>query len=184
MFVDPDLALRALSALTSDPTNARNVEKYQYEYTLSNISRVNAAIGEALSKFSGRLGMLQVETALTSVRLALEACKDLIHAEERDLDGVYGRVSELRRIAEEARTKARWEVLGPGVGKIEESEVAVAIKAAEKEMRVVMDDLTWWRMLGRVDEIGVIVGNAVRRVWCKDLEAKACFFLYISIHRC
>ena len=35
-----------------------------------------------------------------------------------------------------------------------------------------MDELNWWVMLGSVDEIGMIVGNGIRKVWCRELEDK------------
>lgn len=173
IFVDPHLALRALSTLASDPKNARNVQAYQHDYTLSNLSLVTASIDAVLAKFPATskpgMGMIRAETALTRVRLALEACRAVVRAEERDLDAVFLRANELRGLVEEARARAHAEVLGAKAG---EPEVAAAMKLAAGDMKAVMDHLTWWRMLGRVDEIGLIVGNAVRRVWCKDLETK------------
>lgn len=124
--------------------------------------------------------MIRAETALTRVRLALEACRAAIRTEERDLDAVFLRANELRGMAEEARAKAHAEVLGAKAGEAGEPEVAAAMKLAAGDMKAVMDHLTWWRMLGRVDEIGLIVGNAVRRVWCKDLEAKVRLALQIK----
>lgn len=118
--------------------------------------------------------MIRAETALTSVQLALEACKAAIYAEERGLDAVFLRANELRGLVEEAKAKAHADVLGSKAGSKGEPEVATAMTLAAKDMKAVMDHLTWWRMLSRVDEIGLIVGNAVRRVWCKDLEAKVC----------
>jgi len=49
-------------------------------------------------------------------------------------------------------------------------DVTEAIVKAEKDMRKVMDSLTWWRTVWRVDEIGDIVTYAVENAWCKDLE--------------
>jgi hypothetical protein len=48
--------------------------------------------------------------------------------------------------------------------------VTDAIVKAEKDMRRVMDSLTWWRAVWRVDELGAIVTYAVENAWCKDLE--------------
>jgi hypothetical protein len=33
-----------------------------------------------------------------------------------------------------------------------------------------MDELSWWRVMWRVDEIGVMVCSALKGAWCKDLE--------------
>lgn len=54
-------------------------------------------------------------------------------------------------------------------------EVDEAIKLAEQEMRPIMDRLTWWRMIWKVDEISSIVGTAVTQTWCHDLERKVRF---------
>lgn len=181
IFVEPHIALRSLSTLTSDPKNARNVQTYQHDYTLSNVSSVNVAIKAILAKFPNKPGMIRTETALTSVRLALEVCRAAIHREEKDLDVVFLRANELRGIMEEAKAKAYAEVLGSKTGEKGEPEVAAAMTLAAKDMKAVTDYLTWWRMLSRVDEIGIIVGNAVRRVWCKDLEAKVSTLLNLTV---
>ncbi|KAF7980721.1 hypothetical protein HWV62_36723, partial [Athelia sp. TMB] len=160
IFVEPHLALRALSTLASDPKNARNVEKFQHDYTRSNIALVNGAISAILEKFPQKPGMVRAETALSGVRLALEACRDAIKGEEQDLDAVFLRANELRGMVEEAKVKAHAEVLGAKAGEMGEPAVEAAMSVAAKDMKGVMDYLTWWRMLGRVDEIGVLVGNA------------------------
>jgi hypothetical protein len=48
--------------------------------------------------------------------------------------------------------------------------VGKALADAKREIGAVMRRLTWWRLVWQVDEIGSIVGDAVRRMWCRDLE--------------
>ena len=56
--------------------------------------------------------------------------------------------------------------------KAAENVVAEALIQAQKQMTVIMDNLTWWRMLLRLDEISYLVNVAVERTLCPDLERK------------
>lgn len=172
LFVDPNLALEALDSLRSDPKAARNIMEYKTYFLNSNVSAVNHAISEIL-KERATITKLRAQTALTIIELALKACRESCKRAQWDIDVVCARVSELRARVEEAKARVKGDVLGrDGM-----SEVEAALKRASKEMKSVMDDLTWWKMLWKVDEIGEIVGNAVRRVWCKDLEEKVGFLV-------
>lgn len=170
MFVDPEMALHATQTLREDPKAPRNVEEYRTKYMDSHVGDVNTAISNILQN-AGSVSRLREQTALGLIRTALEECRYVVKNAEQDLDLVSARVSDLRSEVEQAKAMARGQVLGhQGT-----DEVHKAMNHAEKEMKEVMDDLTWWTMLGRVDEIGMIVGNAVRRVWCRELEDKVCF---------
>ena len=157
MFVDPGMALRATEALREDPKAPRNVEEYRTKYMDSHVGDVNTAISNILRN-AGSLSRLRQQTALNLVRTIVESA-------ERDLDSVCTRVSELKSQVEDAKMAARKEVLGC-------PEIHKAMKHAEKEMKEVIDALTMWTMLGNVDEIGTIVGNGIREVWCRMLEDK------------
>jgi hypothetical protein len=167
LFVDPELALRALDVLDADPRSPQNLHEFQQNSMDSNIHSIHAAIVDIL-KGSMSISSLRAETARTLIRFVLNACRDSIKQAEWDVDVVCARVSELRSKVEEAKARIRREVLG-----VEGSdEVQKAMRDAVKEMERVMNGLTWWRMVWRVDEIGQIVGNAIQRAWCKDLESK------------
>jgi hypothetical protein len=168
LFVDPELALQALEVLSADTKDPRNVHEYQQRFVDSNIHAVHTAITNILKKSPMSISSLRTETASTLIRLALEACKNSIKRAEWDADVVCSRVSELRCKVEEAKARARGEILGTKGS----DEVQKAMKQAEKEMKGIMDGLPWWKMVWRVDEIGQIVGNAVQRAWCKELEDK------------
>jgi hypothetical protein len=168
LFVNPELALQALDVLSADSKDPRNVHEYQQRFMDSNIHSIHAAITDILKKSPMSISLLRMETASTLIRLALEACKDSMKRTEWDIDVICSRLSELRSKVEEARARVHTEVLGTDGS----DEVQKAMRQAEKEMKRVMDGLTWWKMVWRVDEIGQIVGDAVQRVWCKELEDK------------
>ena len=166
LFVDPELALQALDALNADPKDPRNIHEYQQRFIDSNLEPIHAAISGVLAKSPMNV---RTGTASTLIRMTLEACRETIMRAEWDIDVVCSRVSELRSKVEVAKARARVEVL---LGAEGTDEVKNAMTQATKEMKGVMGELTWWRMLWRIDDISEIVGNAVRKVWCRDLEDK------------
>ena len=168
LFVNPELALQALDVLGADPKDPRNILEYQKNFMESNINHVNAAITDILDKFQANTAILRTETARTLTGLAFQACRDSIKRAEWDIDVVCARVSELKGKVEVARARVRGEVLGTDGS----DEVQRAMEEAKKGMKLVMDNLTWWKMVWRVDDLAVIVGNAAQRVWCNDLEDK------------
>jgi hypothetical protein len=92
------------------------------------------------------------------------------------MEGVSMAVSQLNGRMEEAKARARGEVLGrpaenAAVNLSANGDVvALALEDAGKEMREVMDRLTWWKMVWRVDEISHIITQAMQRTWCRNLE--------------
>jgi len=164
LFVDPQLALDAV-----DFKNPGSSEAYSRSFVDLNIGSIVNAVKNNLEKSQNQVSTLRIKTVLTLIRCALDACKDSIKRAEWDMDMLCERGSELRGKVEEAKARVHGEVLGT-----DGSEVRKAVKEAEREMKGVMDGLTWWRMVWRVDEIGQIVGNAVQRAWCKELEHRVC----------
>ena len=179
IFVNPEMALRATETLREDPKAPRNVEEYRTKYMDSHVGDVNTAISN-IFRNAGSLSRLREQTALSLIRMALEECRHVIKNAENDLDSVCDWVSDLRSQVENAKAVARGEVLGHrGTGT---DEIYKAMKNAEREMKEIMDELNWWVMLGRVDEIGMIVGNGIRKVWCRVLENKVHNSLLIASH--
>lgn len=168
LFVDPEPTLQALEVLRVDLKDPQKFEQYRQCLTNSNILSIKTAIDKLLEKSYREVLSLRMQTTKTLIRCALEASKDSIKQAEWDMDVLCSRVSELRGEVEEAKARVHGEVLGTN----KSDEVQKAMREAEKEMKTVMDDLTWWKMVWRVDEIGQIVGNAVQRAWCKELEHK------------
>jgi hypothetical protein len=78
----------------------------------------------------------------------------------------------LEERVDEHKVRAYGEVLGKKSKRNgqDEDQVTAALQEAEKSMQQVMQRLNWWRMVWRVDELGLTVGNAVERAWCKNLE--------------
>lgn len=89
---------------------------------------------------------------------------------------IRDQISELECRAEEAKAKAAREVFGVAGEKAgEEDEIRKAVRIAKRDIGAVMDDLTWWKLLWRVDDVRVIVDSAVNGAWCKDLELTLAF---------
>lgn len=176
LFVDPNLALEALRSLRSDPKAARNIMEYQTGFLNSNVSAINYAISEIV-KQGTTITDLRTRTALTIIEFALKACRESFKGVQWDIDVVCARASELRAKVEEAKARAKGDVFGrEGM-----DEVGTALKRASIKMKGVMNELTWWKMLWKVDEIGEIVSNAVRSVWCKELEEKVRVISFASL---
>ncbi|EGO00104.1 hypothetical protein SERLA73DRAFT_180535, partial [Serpula lacrymans var. lacrymans S7.3] len=119
----------------------------------------------------GDLSSLRTQVALVHINSTLEAGYRSIEAERRDINAVCQGISELRAQVEEIRAKAEVEVLGSSeVQGDGEDSVKKAMTEGGKEMKLLLDSLTWWKMIWKVDEVGSLVGSAVNKAWCRDLK--------------
>ena len=189
LFIDPTRAIHALRALKSDPSSSVAVQRYQDNFVGSRIATLTDALKSIFSSTDAPQSpnnissisastTLRTRTALAQIRGALSACAVSLQRAKADINMVCADVSELSGKVEEARARIQGEVFGlsrqhdASKATSGGDEVAMALKVAEEEIKVVMDRLTWWRMVWRVDEIGGIIGSAVEKVWCKELENK------------
>lgn len=171
VFVDPIRALGALATLSSNTNSALAVQRYQDDYTGSRISDLTAVLASKLSDASqGDLTILSEATAREQVKASLEACGGALVAAEREVGTVVTGVLGLRDKIAELETRFGAEVLGTEGS----ATVEAAIGRAKKEVKTVLDELTWWRCIWRVDELGDLVRTSVRRAWCRDLEDEVC----------
>lgn len=179
--VDPKRAIQAIHALQSDRQSVTAIQKFQDNFIGSKISTLTDALHDKLKSDSSAspLLALRTKTALCRVQDALCAGLTSIREMRYDLNQVFLDVSNLRAKIEEAQARIELDVLG---NRMTVDEVAEAIRLAEAEMRSVMDRLTWWRMIWRVDEISSIVGHAVARTWCHALEERVGTVLFLLIH--
>jgi hypothetical protein len=191
IFIDPWRALRAHEILESDSASPLSVQRFQDDFTESRIS----SISDFLNDIFAQVDPIHTSTnhtimtsnafgtyaALSRIRSALVMCQKSLRDSERKMDIVRTSVSNLRMQIEEVKMKAHRKVLGisgevVGASRAEDmDEVGKALNDTEKKLKEVLDWLTWWRMLWRVDEIGIIVGDAVDKAWCNDLEKKVGF---------
>lgn len=179
LFIDPARAMAANRTLSSDPSSPAAIQKYQDEFMGSKISTLTTTLRAALfPDLSPSKSSLQNQTTLAQLRGALYACHTSLKNVRHEMEATEVAVSRLNGRMEEAKAKVRGEVLGQppeyGIAKASTDGdiVGVALKDAEKEMRKVMDHLTWWRMAFHVDEISATVSQALQKFWCRDLERR------------
>jgi hypothetical protein len=189
LFIDPARAVQALRTLRSGSNSSLAVQRYQDDFVGSGIATFTDALKAKLSSIAPQSpnnhvssvsvsSTLRTQTAIAHIGSALSACAHSLQCAKADITTVYADVSELNGKVEDARARVQNEVFGlswqhkPSTTKLGRNEVTEALKVAEREMKVVMDRLTWWRMVWRVDEISCIVGAAVERAWCTELEKK------------
>jgi hypothetical protein len=110
-------------------------------------------------------------------------CRDAVVQAENEVQHVRARTSELRGRVE-ARASAYPNVFlqhtssnnnRAGVGDVNVVQKSLAV--SKREMDSIMRRLTWWRIIRRVDKIKTTVGNAVRKLWCRDLEQHVKFLV-------
>ncbi|KAG0708366.1 hypothetical protein DFH29DRAFT_795122 [Suillus ampliporus] len=170
---DPIRALGAVSALKADPSSAVAIQKYQDDFMGSRISLLGDVLAGMLGlKDSGRtpssssaslLLDIRTRSALTQMQSALYASAQSVSQARVAIDRVCTSASELQSQVEEVRAKADREVLV-------ESGIDEALLRGPKEMKSLLESLTWLKMIWRVDEIDVLVGSALERHWCRELE--------------
>ena len=173
--VDPKRAVEAVHALQSDSQSVFAIQRFQTDFLSSAIVSVTHALHDKLKSniSTSPLLALRAKTALYHIQDALCAGLTSIREMRHDLDQACVDASILRAKIEETQARIEGDIFGSPLGdKTDVDQVAEAIRLAEAEMRPVMDRLTWWRMVWRVDEISSVVGRAVTRSWCQALEKK------------
>ncbi|OCH85096.1 hypothetical protein OBBRIDRAFT_740471 [Obba rivulosa] len=178
LFIDPSRALTALSILSAAPSSPIAVQRYQDDFDGSRISSLTHSIRDVLSARTdppsrSPAAVLHVHTAQANIAGSLAACRSFLTRALREIDGVCLLLSGLKVRIEEAKVKVPREVFGAASEGADE--VQAALDKARRDIGVVMDALTWWKLLWRVDDLAEVVNAAVERVWCKDLEQKLIF---------
>ena len=180
---DPKRAVEAIHTLQSDRQSPTAIQKFQDDYIGSKIFTITPALHDKLKSNNSvpPLLALRAKAALDHIRDALYAGLTSVRKRRHDLNQACVDASNLRAKVEEAQARVEIDVFGSRLGdKIAVDEVADAIRLAEAEMRPVMDHLTWWRMVWRVDDISNIVGHAVSKTWCQTLEKKVGTGLFLG----
>ncbi|KAH6914342.1 hypothetical protein BKA70DRAFT_1182465 [Coprinopsis sp. MPI-PUGE-AT-0042] len=191
ILADPSRASKAIQLMQSNSTTSSStVQRFQDEFTGSNISAVTSVLQDLLQAPAKSVGAtkhtglasdyLRVKFALAKLEDALSACLASIEGIKTKLDQACVEASRLSDRVEETSAKVEHDVLGPSSSlppspqnrNAKGNEVQEALKQAEKQMQEVMERFTWWRMIWRVDEITNLVSSALERTWCPELERK------------
>lgn len=167
IFVDPSRALNAIRTLSAEPGSSVAVQRYQDNYAASGISAFTAALARKLSVVSsGGIRALYALSAKEHVKASLCACLATLKTAGVEVDAAVVSSMDLRDSVAELEARIEAEVLGVSSA----NEVQRALGRAKAEVKVVMDRLTWWRCVWRVDDIGDTVRSAVDAAWCRELE--------------
>ncbi|KXN90994.1 hypothetical protein AN958_03061 [Leucoagaricus sp. SymC.cos] len=180
LFIDPSRALSAIQTFRSNPTSALAIQQYQDDFIGSGVSLVTQAIRDIVDSgdnTSSPSTYLRNKTAIIQLNDALEAFYSNVQSVQRSLDNIREGVSQLTGRIEEAKARIPNDILGPAQGRgeggdSEKDVVSESLRLASREMKAGLERLSWWKTIWRVDEVSGIVGGAVDRVWCKDLEQK------------
>ncbi|PPQ68031.1 hypothetical protein CVT25_014492 [Psilocybe cyanescens] len=172
---DPGRAIHAVSILQANPSSSSAIQKYSTDFVGSRLSRVTKALHDKLAP-AHNLKTVQRKLGLERLQEVLDCSSASIRQTRNELDKAFIDQTALKEALEEHRARVEGDVLG-GSGSQSDKNVPLnavteAIKQAERDMRPVMDRLTWWRMIWRVDEISSIVATATARTWCCNLEKK------------
>ena len=184
ILADPKLAVDAIHTLQSDGYFAPAIGRFQNDFMGSRVSTVTHALQDKLKSTSSMspLLSLRAKTSLYHIQDALSASLASIRVMRRDLNQASIDASDLRAKIEEAQARVQGDIFSAPPGdRADVDQVTEAIRLAEAEMRLIMDRLTWWTMIWKVDEISSIVGHAVTRTWCKALEKKVGSGLFSQI---
>lgn len=198
LSISPRQALSALHTLQKNPGSPEAVQVYQTQMSASCISSLTDTLNKIFASLQNNPSIpmavvLRIRTALSHVDAALRACRASVQHAREEMDTLSARLSDLSSRVEEEQARVHVDVFGvpehsaatESTDVVSDSDVVGrALKRAETEMKIVLDQLTWWRMIWRVDEISVIVGGAVERAWCKELEHQVWFYSSKALHGC
>ncbi|EKM54560.1 uncharacterized protein PHACADRAFT_97833, partial [Phanerochaete carnosa HHB-10118-sp] len=167
VFTDPSRALGAIRILNTEPRSSIAVQRYQDNYAASGISKFTAALMQKLSIISsGGIGALYALSAKEQVKASLSACHATLKTAEEEVSTTTCSSIDLRCSVAELKERVESEVLGVNSA----NEVQRALNRARVEVKTVLDHLTWWRCIWRVDDIGETVKTAIDKAWCRELE--------------
>lgn len=179
VFVDPTRAIHGLDMLDNSVASPTAVQRYQDDFSGSNVSAVTRTVKEILSEGtsssdkasqSARVAAVHAQTGKVLIQDALATCRAVLRKAELGADAVLTGTSTLRQQIEEAKAKVHLEVFG--TEDKDGDDIAKAVAQARKNVKATMDALQWYNLFWRVDDVREVVTAAVDRAWCRDLERK------------
>ena len=172
--VDPRRALDAIRTLQAAPGSLSAIQRYQAGFVGSRLADVTQALRSKLAP-SSSTPTVRTKLALNHISDALRYSTYTTQQVRHATDRAFIDASHLTERIREAESRVVNDIFGrrdPGTKKIVLNEVEEATKRAEKDMKIVMDRLTWWQMVWRIDEISGMICSALRQSWCHGLEKK------------
>ena len=169
LFLDPTRALDAITLLQTDSSLPFAIERYQKDSLNSQISTLGVAINELFgtrASTESSLLALQTRTVLMQLQSALDASFRSVQCAAERLARMDAGVAKLRSQVAGIKESEGSEALGAGENDVVRSVLAQGIK----RMQAMLQSLSFWRMLWRVDDVGPLVSAPVRMEWCKELE--------------
>ncbi|KAG2099121.1 hypothetical protein BD769DRAFT_1512126 [Suillus cothurnatus] len=169
LAVDPIRALEAVSALKSDPSSPAAIQRYQDDFMGSRISLLGDVLArmlglkDSMASSSSLLLAIRARSAVIQMQSALYASARSVSQARVAIDHVFTGASELESQVEEVRARTDREVLV-------ESGIDEALLRGSKEMKALLESLTWLKMIWRVDEMDSLVSSALDRLWCREFE--------------
>ncbi|KAF9529237.1 hypothetical protein CPB83DRAFT_765399 [Crepidotus variabilis] len=179
LAADPKRAAQAIRLLQADPNSLTSIQRYQDDVVGSQISSVTRSLHSILAQGESKHSSTPIRTklALSKIQDASNAAQSTLYHVRAELRKASAHANKLHDIIDKASARIHGSVFERkedfhGAQKAPENEVVLAINQAAKDMTQVMNRLTWWRMISRIDDITSTVSAAVSRVWCRDLERK------------
>jgi len=176
LFIDPSRALSAVQSFRSNPSSPVAIQQYQDNYNQSGLPHLTNTIRSIIDSEHATpspSAYLRKRTAVFQLYDALNAFNLSINTLQNNLDDIREGISQLTRKIEEAKARIPLEIFfGQSAQAGGKDIVDASLKLASKEMEHFLKKLSWWKTVLRTDEISCIVGDAVERVWCQDLEQK------------
>lgn len=166
VFADPRRALAAVRTLSSEPGSSVAVQRYQDNFTASRISDFTSLVAEKLATASGSAAALHSTSVGEQIKAALATCRQTLDDASEEADEVVLTAMGLQDEVEGFKACIGPEVLGTNSVQY----VRGSVSRAKRDVKVVMDRMTWWRCVWRVDDVGETVKAAVDKAWCRDLE--------------
>lgn len=176
LAADPKRAVQAVHMLQEESNSITSIQRYQDNINGSQLSSITRALNEKLTQCdsSPPAATIRTKLALDRLRDVLLASRWSLLCAHDNLHQVYVEASRLQERVEETTAKTQRDVFeSPSSSqKTPRNEVQVAVQQATTEMMHIMQGLSWWKVIARVDEITSIVTRAVHGVWCRALEKK------------
>lgn len=170
VFADPKRALAAVRTLSSEPGSSVAVQRYQDNFTASRISVFTSLVAEKLAAVSGSAAALHSVSIGEQIKAALATCRKTLDNASEEADEAVLAGMGLQDEVEKLRACIGPKVLGTNSVEY----VRGSVSRAKRDVQVVMDRMTWWRCVWRVDDVGETVKAAVDKAWCRDLEDEVC----------
>ena len=177
IYANPLQSLESLHTLKENPGSLQAIEAYQHGRLSSRISDFDNAVRGNLVEAKTTLGKDTSPHAFTAVALlhrSLNLARRSLDDSLREADDLRRSIGELLGETEKAKVCLHPDVLDIWEGtpgkEAGTDEVKKAMIKSKQDIKRALNQLKWWKLLWRVDDVQEIVNAAIQRQWCRDLE--------------